>query len=66
LSKVYRIYYSEQYVKHDFIDEKVADCVNKYRQKIEFLRSKHTYYVIEQPTPSPVLTSTRRDPIINV
>ncbi|CAF0938566.1 unnamed protein product [Rotaria sordida] len=56
IKKLYKIYYSNEPNNSKFIEEKVNQCSKKYHLKIQNLKSRHAYYVIETLTP-PTLTT---------
>ena len=56
VKKIYKVYYSDEQFQSDIIEEKVNQCSNKYYQKIQNLKSRHTYYVTETSTP-PILST---------
>lgn len=57
VKNVYQIYYSDQSLPANIIDERVNDCSRKYHAKIQNLRSKHAYYISDTTTPLPLLTT---------
>jgi hypothetical protein len=54
VKRIYKVYYSGEQFKSAIIEEKVNQCSNKYYQKLQNLKSRHTYYVTETST-SPIL-----------
>ncbi|CAF1334735.1 unnamed protein product [Adineta ricciae] len=57
VKEVYKIYYSSEAEKCDVIEEKAEQCSRKYQEKMQNLRSKHTYYVTDVLTSSPLITT---------
>ena len=57
VKEVYKIYYSDEAEKFDVIEEKAERCSKKYQEKMQHLRSKHTYYVTDVLTSSPLITT---------
>jgi len=56
VKEIYQIYYSDQLLKSNIIEEKVNHCLKKYHEKLQNLKSRQTYYVDEHLTP-PTLTT---------
>ncbi|CAF1333880.1 unnamed protein product [Adineta ricciae] len=57
VKEVYKIYYSNKAEKFDVIEEKAEQCSRKYQEKMQNLRSKHTYYATDVLTSSPLITT---------
>ncbi|CAF2888792.1 unnamed protein product [Rotaria sp. Silwood2] len=56
VKELYKIYYSDEPNNSKFIEEKANQCSKKYHLKIQNLKSKQTYYVIESSTPQTLTT----------
>jgi hypothetical protein len=54
IKEIYQTYYSDQPLKLEMIEDKVNHCLKKYQNKIENLKSRHTYYITETSTPLPL------------
>ena len=56
IKQVYQVYYADEPIKCQLIEEKATECSKKYHQKIQHLQSRHAYYVDNSPLPA-TLTS---------
>ncbi len=61
VKEIYQIYYSDQPLKLEMIEDKVNHCLKKYQNKIENLKSRHTYYVTETSTLLPLTSISYND-----
>ncbi|CAF0803620.1 unnamed protein product [Rotaria sp. Silwood1] len=56
VKELYKIYYSDESYNSKFIEEKANQCSKKYQLKIQNLKLRHAYYIIDTSTP-PALTT---------
>ncbi|CAF3189840.1 unnamed protein product [Rotaria socialis] len=54
--EIYKIYYADQPNNSALIEEKTNECYKKYSTKMQNLKSRHAYYIIETQKP-PALTT---------